>query len=309
MENEIKTRSIRADNDSFEKFKLIADEFPNQAQALSALISTYEVEKSKAILPERQAEIESFSSYIQKVNEIYNHSLLLNHDAEIRIRAEFERQLVSKDTTIRDLQEKITGIENRERSVEEQKNKLLQENGNSKGRIAELEKELGLHQDEKVKSDNVIKSLTEITTEYKAHAKENETLKSDVANLQKQIVELEHRNSSLAASSEQANKTMGEMKDTHVKMLEQQKQENEKNISFLVEKMKLEKEQELLKLEKQFNETINVLNGEHQKKIAELLEQMERQSRLVDMPAGSKPVPADKNVRKAQSGDKGAVKE
>lgn len=107
MENEIKTRSIRADNESFEKFKVISEEFPNQAQALASLISVYEVQKSKAILPERQAEIESFTSHIQKLNEIYNHSLLLNRDAEIRIRAEFDRQLASKDIIIQDLQEKV----------------------------------------------------------------------------------------------------------------------------------------------------------------------------------------------------------
>lgn len=108
MESTVKPRAIRADKDSYEKFRLIAEEFPNQAQALAALVSMYEIQKSKALIPERQTEIENFSVHIQSLNEMFNQALLLNRDAEARIRAEFQRQIDSKDIVIQDLQDKIS---------------------------------------------------------------------------------------------------------------------------------------------------------------------------------------------------------
>lgn len=248
MENEIKTRSIRADNDSFEKFKAISEEFPSQAQALASLISVYEVEKSKAILPERQAEIESFTSYVQKINEIYNHSLLLNHDAEIRIRSEFERQLSSKDEVIQNLQEKMINFGKQAEQAAEQKNKLQQESGADKARISELEKELIVQQEDKIKNDSVIRSLTEITTEYKVYAKENDLLKTEISNLQKQVADIQ------------------DIKSNH-----------EKDIRFIAERINLEKNQEILSLKDTYSEKIRELNESYQKRIDELLKQREQE--------------------------------
>lgn len=277
MENEIKTRSIRADNDSFEKFKLISDEFPNQAQALAALISVYEVEKSKAILPERQLEIESFSSYIQKINEIYNHSLLLNNDAEIRIRAEFERKLKSKDITIQDLQEKLEKTEQSYQGYSKEKSSLIQENSKIKNQIGELEKEIKSLLDEKSKSDSIIKNLTEITTEYKVHAKENEALKKQISAIEKQVSELTHKNQTLVSTIEQQTLELQTLKENQVKEINQIKQEHEKEKQFISEKTVLEKNQDILTLKDTYGEKIRLLHDDYQRRIDELLKAREQE--------------------------------
>ena len=80
-ENELKVRSLRMDEETFEKFKAIAgEEFGNQGQCLSALVNLYETEKSKLILVDRKLEIESFQMYVNKLNELFVTSLSLNQD-------------------------------------------------------------------------------------------------------------------------------------------------------------------------------------------------------------------------------------
>lgn len=254
MENEIKTRSIRADNESFEKFKIISEEFPNQAQALASLISVYEVEKSKAILPERQAEIENFTSHVQKLNEIYNHSLLLNQDAEMRIRAEFGGQLASKDIIIRDLQEKVKSMEQLQLARSEEKDTLNQ-----------LEKELTVLRDEKKKNDDVIKSLTEVATEYKLQAKENETLRNAMINHEKLETELKQHVLEIES-----------LKTVHREELERIAQEQEERMNFMKEQIALNSEKEILSLREEYNAKINGLHESYQDRINDLLQQREQ---------------------------------
>lgn len=284
-QNEIKTRSIRADNDSFEKFKLISEEFPNQAQALAALISVYEVEQSKALLPERQTEIESFSALMQKINEIYNHSLMLNHNAEIRIRAEFERKLTSKDSIIQDLQDKAKSAALQTQTAEEQRKALLKYSETDKKQITLLEKELSAYQSEKLKNDEIISSLTAITAEYKSADTENKKLKSENAELQKQIVELNYNIKSLSAETDQAGTRMKEAAAEH-----------EQRISFLIEKAELEKGRKLLELKQDYENKIDELKADHskrieeyQKKIDDLLNVKEQEIEIKPEPTAVKP--------------------
>lgn len=272
--NEIRTRSIRADNESFEKFKVIADEFPNQAQALSSLISVYEIEKSKAILTDRQTEIESFTAYVQKINELYNHSLLLNHDAEIRIRQEFIKQLTSREETIQDLQLKIKSIEITEKSASSENIKLQEESKQNKGEIKELENEIKILGEEKIKSDNVIKSLTEIMTEYKGQSKENEKIKISMSNLEKENVELKHQKEKLEERVKENAVEIEKMREEQKKTLEKAEKENEKTIKFMIERLELEKGQEKLELNEKYNDKINKIHEDNQKRVEELLKQI-----------------------------------
>lgn len=278
-ESEIKTRSIRADNDSFEKFKAIAEGFPNQAQAMAALISTYEVQKSKALIPDRQTEIETFAVHVQKINEIYNHSLILNHDAETRIRAEFQRQLESKDTVIQELQEKLSLSVKRQQLAEEARDGFAQELQAGKLLIRKLEDEINGLRQEKFKSDDIIDSLTEITTQYKGYAKENDKLKAAIADLQQQ-------SNLLSLSLQQAEKSLEEAKEQYARETERQTQETERQTKFLNDRMQLEKEQEILKLERQYSDKINIINEDYQKRIEELLRRLENPNPKIE-PASS----------------------
>ena len=86
-ETELKVRSLRIDENTFEKFKNIAvQEFGNQGQCLSALVNLYETEKSKGLLSDRKTEIESFQLHINKLNELFLSSLSINQDIEERVK-------------------------------------------------------------------------------------------------------------------------------------------------------------------------------------------------------------------------------
>ena len=107
-ETELKVRSLRIDENTFEKFKNIAvQEFGNQGQCLSALVNLYETEKSKGLLSDRKTEIESFQLHINKLNELFLSSLSINQDTEERVKSHFEKLLQSKDSIIADLQERL----------------------------------------------------------------------------------------------------------------------------------------------------------------------------------------------------------
>lgn len=107
MADEMKTRSVRATEDTFEKLKEIVEqsEFNNQGEALTALISLWENEQAKNMLPDRKTEIENFQALTQRINDSFINSLQLNIEAEDRIRMEFAGTLKSNETTINLLQE------------------------------------------------------------------------------------------------------------------------------------------------------------------------------------------------------------
>ena len=84
-DTEYKVKSIRADDEAYEKFKAISqEEFGNQGQCFSTLINLYETEKSKINLSERKLEIDSFQSHLNKISELFLMSLEMNQEAEER---------------------------------------------------------------------------------------------------------------------------------------------------------------------------------------------------------------------------------
>lgn len=92
---ELKVKSFRVTEETFDKFKKIAsDEFGNQGQCLDALISLYELENSKSTLIERKLEIESFQDYLNKINQLFLTSLQMSEDAGKRAEEEFLRSFL-----------------------------------------------------------------------------------------------------------------------------------------------------------------------------------------------------------------------
>lgn len=102
---EWKTRSIRADAETLEHFKVISEEFDNQGLALESLINAYEIQKAKGTITNMQTDIEDFDAHLDSLQKVYLHALQLNQNAESRARLEFQQQLESKDRQIADLQQ------------------------------------------------------------------------------------------------------------------------------------------------------------------------------------------------------------
>ena len=182
MEEDANLRSFRADDATYEKFKTISNiEFESQGQCLSALINTYEIEKSKKIIPDRKVEIENFQAHINKLMEMFIMSLELNKDAQMRVRGEFDGLLKSKDLTMASLQEDIKNLKQKRKEVLDHINAV-----ETKNRISEEE----LTKRKKIIEDlkNTIKNKDIFTSTIKTKlAEANTTIES----FQKDITELE----------------------------------------------------------------------------------------------------------------------
>ncbi len=114
MENqnqEIKVRSIRADETTLDKFKALSAEFESQGDCLSQLITAYEINNAKHILTDVKADIADYESHINSIQQAFLHVLELNSNAEKRIRQEFNNLLCSKDIQIISLQERVDKAE------------------------------------------------------------------------------------------------------------------------------------------------------------------------------------------------------
>ena len=97
----LKGRTIRTSDESYEKFRQIAQEnFENQGQCFSTLIHLYELEQGKTILGERKMEIENFQMHINTLLKMFIQSLQMNEDAEERVKAGIQTTLDTKDRQI-----------------------------------------------------------------------------------------------------------------------------------------------------------------------------------------------------------------
>ena len=103
-EMEKKVRSIRADDEVYAKFKEVCEQAGGQNEALSALISSYELETAKSILSGQATSIDDFKSRIDGDSRAYISALHLSVRAEERVRADYRQRMNTQVKTIEDLQ-------------------------------------------------------------------------------------------------------------------------------------------------------------------------------------------------------------
>jgi transcriptional regulator NrdR family protein len=217
--SELKVRSFRADNETYDKFKQLAEgEFGNQGQCLSSLINLYETEKSKAILTNRGLEIESFQDYLNKISGLFLTSLQLNQDAEGRIREEFIRQIESKDNTIVDLQTKVADLKTSNESNEENAKSLKDQNNELLLKVSSLEKTIDKQNKDYLVAladkDSLNKALTDSCNERKI---EIESLKAMIESTKEQLNNLnaiEAENKKLSDEVNKLNNDIEKQKET-----------------------------------------------------------------------------------------------
>ena len=190
MADEMKTRSIRADEETLEKFKNISEEFANQGECLSTLINAYEIAKAKNTLTNMQTDIEDYESHISAIQKAFLHVLELNENTEVRCREELGGLLNSKDKTIEDLQQRLSDAEDKQKAaeLETENNKseldnVLNELDNAKVRIDKLEKDVLEHK-------NIIKDKQTIIDSINLKVDEAERIKSESESKDKTILAL-----------------------------------------------------------------------------------------------------------------------
>ena len=109
VEEPMRTRSIRATDDTFEKLKdmAISAGYENQGTALGALLELWATEQTRKENPGRATEIDNFETLLSSLGAAFNNALDINAGAEARIRKEFADRIAQTETANAALTDKI----------------------------------------------------------------------------------------------------------------------------------------------------------------------------------------------------------
>lgn len=256
---EKKVRSIRADEETFGRFKEICEQMGGQQEALTALISNFELNQAKSILQGQATLIDDFKSRIDGVVRSYVTALELSVNAEERIRDEFRLNIDTQTKTIADLQaknEKLTTALNNAKAEfdatitakESAINELTAEYNTASERATTADKQREQAEQIANMATEQVQTLKTAIDELKDKADESDSYKSELEKLQKQVSEL-------TATVEKAEQ---ERKDTE----ERYKHDIEVAVKVAVADTK-----------EQYQAKIEEMQSEHAKQIADLLAQ------------------------------------
>lgn len=170
--------TFRITSSTNDKFKELAQSFGfTQEEMLSNLISTYELENAKALIINREKEIDEFQSHVSRLVNIYLNSLELNQNSENRIHEKYSEQINKKVEMINLLQNKISEMKD---NVENQNLLLtntLNENAKLTDEVNNLKDTLGTK--EKLIKEYIekIDTFSSLITEYKEYKNDYMKLK------------------------------------------------------------------------------------------------------------------------------------
>lgn len=115
-----KVTSIRADEETTQRFKELAEQYPNSAECLKALINAHEMATAKGVLAGQETNISDFQSHLDSIMRGYIIALDMTANAENRIRQEFELQLTDNAQRIAELKERANQAKQDKQTAEEQ---------------------------------------------------------------------------------------------------------------------------------------------------------------------------------------------
>ncbi|MDE6834963.1 MAG: hypothetical protein K2J39_12075 [Ruminococcus sp.] len=249
--------TIRTDEEIKAKFKALAENLGNQGTALESLLNAYEMQNAKDVLTERKTDIEDFDTHLQAISSAFLHSLEITENTTERVKAEFQRQLESKDLTISDLQERIRQAEQAEQTAQEQATavecELSAMNEQTSIQLANLNSEL----------DSVKKALATATEQVTDKQSLLDEYIKRLAKAEKEADELPELKEKISIA-EQAKRTAEQETERLTAELSKQKAEFEAQISMLKKEYELEKKSAVLEERQRYAEKIETLNDKLQ---------------------------------------------
>lgn len=264
MAEELKPRTIRADEETFKKFSQISREtFGNQGQCLSTLIHLYEIEQGKKEIPERQVEIETFQTHLNRLVDMFVNSLQLMNDTELRVKGEFADLLNSKDSVIINLQEEINKKKIKEKelndlitSMELDKKRIETELKSSKKLIEDYENSIQDKEALNIIMTEQVRALKENQRKAEEIIEQNETLRKEMDEIknknQNQEITIEKLNNQLDRTKFEAEKTINEKDSENNRILLQK----DINHQLEVENIKKTYQSEIDKYQKKIQELL-----------------------------------------------------
>lgn len=258
---ELKPRSFRINDETMEKFKVIAASLGgNQQEVMAKLIEVFELQSSKSAMPDKSAEIEQFERYITAISRMYMANLEDNQNITKTVQAEFDALLRSKDTTIQDLQEQLTVAKQlKEESLKRAKT-YEEENVRLTNNIDKINKEydaklsnLQAMLDDK---DKLNKALTDTCTDLKSKIGEMAADVEHVAEVQTQCNHLRQTQAETSKELEDLKKQLQQVQTAHNEALERQK-----------EMAQIALDKALIEMDRKYQEQIQGLKAEKQAEI------------------------------------------
>lgn len=283
---ELKPKSFRIDDETAEKFKEISASIGgNQQETLAKLIEAFEFQSGKAILTEKKSDIEQFEKYVNAITRMYMSSLEDNQNITATVRTEFEALLKSKDSTIQDLQEKLTVAKQLKEEATLRARTHADENVRLNDYITSLNTEYNSKMDDMEKmlsdKDNLNRALTDSCNNLKHKVETIIRELEQVTPVQKLLDELEQKHNSLISKSDRLQADLNKEKARHEESIATLKKHESEALERVKEQSQIALDRALLELERKYQEQIQQLKAEkqeeidkYQQKYFDLLEQL-----------------------------------
>lgn len=291
---ELKPKSFRIDDETAEKFKEISNTIGgNQQETLAKLIEAFEFQSGKAILTEKKADIEQFEKYITAITRMFMGSLEDNQNITETVRTEFDALLKSKDTTIQDLQEKLTVAKQLKEDATLRARTHADENAHLNEVIDSLNNEYNSKMDDMQSmlsdKDSLNKALTDSCNDLKAKVEDMKEAAEQSAVLRGELDQLKKEHEKVVREQSELEKQMQQEQTAHEKTVSDLKQHEADALERLKEQLQLAQDKAVLQIEKSYQEQMQKLKADkqaevdkYQQKYFDLLEQMKNQAAAVE---------------------------
>lgn len=291
---ELKPKSFRIDDETAEKFKEISNAIGgNQQETLAKLIEAFEFQSGKAILTEKKADIEQFEKYITAITRMFMGSLEDNQNITETVRTEFDALLKSKDTTIQDLQEKLTIAKQLKEDAAMKARTQADENARLNSVIDSMNNEYNSKMDDMQSmlsdKDNLNKALTDSCNDLKAKIESMKEAAEQSAVLRVELDQLKNEHEKVIREQSDLEKQMHQEQIAHEKTVSELTQHEADTLELLKEQLQLAQDRAILQIEKSYQEQMQKLKADkqadvdtYQQKYFDLLEQMKSQAAAVE---------------------------
>lgn len=193
------TRSIRADAETIERFKALAEQFSNQGECLESLIRAYEMDNAKNCEVEMKSEIRSFESHTNALYGLYISSI--EKIGDLKKKNSYLSEQIKDLTNKIAVYESVTNDEANEKEENDLDNKRFKNIGELCARNRDLSEEI-----ERYKAEN-----SELINNNNKMIKENAELSAKITELK---AELQIKNKQ---SEFELIKALNEKEATHLK--------------------------------------------------------------------------------------------
>lgn len=283
----LKPKSFRINDETADKFKEISTSIGgNQQETLAKLIEAYEFQSGKAILTEKKADIEQFEKYITALTRMFMGSLEDNQNITETVRTEFEALLRSKDTTIQDLQSRLTVSKQLKEEATIKSKTYMDENSRLNECIESLQKEYNSKMDGMqsmlTDKENLNRALTDSCNDLKAKVDVMSAEHEEVITIRKNLTDITAERDALKQSIAEAEKSLNKANTEHEKVIAELKQHESDSIDRVRAEMQIALDKTVLETERKYQEQIQTLKEQkqaaidkYQQKYFELLEKLQ----------------------------------